>query len=227
MKLPHHMPLVVATRGDAVESVHYGSIAVVDASGEIVCSVGETAFPIITRSTLKPFQAMPILLGNGPAHCGFSSELVGLMCASHSGEPRHVAAAADMLARIGCTESQLQCGCHVPLFYDGTGAAPPPPGLTSSPMHHNCTGKHAGFLAWCRQHAQPVDDYLDAHRPLQTEIRQQMTELSTCEADEISMGIDGCKAPKNAKPQAKKAQMYARLATHAQRTEYDAALASL
>src|SRR3569832_1840840 len=55
MKLPRHVPLVVATRGDAVESVHYGSIAVVDASGEIVCSVGDTAFPIFTRSTLQPF----------------------------------------------------------------------------------------------------------------------------------------------------------------------------
>src|SRR3569623_1212226 len=158
MKQPQQIPLVVATRGEAGESVHFGSIAVVDASGEIVCSVGDTAFPIFTRSTLKPFQAMPFMLGNWPAHFGFSSEQVALMCASHSGEPRHVAAAADMLARIGCTESQLQCGCHVPLFYAATVAAPPPPDLTSSPLHHNSSAKHAGNMAWCRQHAQPDAD---------------------------------------------------------------------
>src|SRR3569832_1556548 len=130
MKLPRHVPLVVATRGDAVEPVHYGSIAVVDAACEIVCSGGDTAFPIFTRSTMKPFQAMPFMLGNGPAQFGFSSEQVALMCASHSGEPRLVAAAADKLARSGGSESKLQCGCHVPLFFAATGAAPPPPDLT-------------------------------------------------------------------------------------------------
>jgi hypothetical protein len=32
-RLPSHVPLVVATRGGLAESVHYGSIAVVDAAG--------------------------------------------------------------------------------------------------------------------------------------------------------------------------------------------------
>ena len=52
MKLPSHVPLVVATRGDAVESVYYGSLAVVDAAGQLLCGVGDTEFPMFTRSTL-------------------------------------------------------------------------------------------------------------------------------------------------------------------------------
>ena len=62
MKLPGHVPLVVATRGDAVESVHHGSIAVVDAAGRLVCGVGDVEFPVFTRSTLKPFQALPFVV---------------------------------------------------------------------------------------------------------------------------------------------------------------------
>ena len=34
--LPQHVPLVAATRGDAVESIHYGSAVVLGADGEIL-----------------------------------------------------------------------------------------------------------------------------------------------------------------------------------------------
>lgn len=226
LELPRHVPLVVATRGDTAESVHYGSLAVVDASGRVLCGVGDTAFPIFTRSTLKPFQALPFIAGGGPAHFGFSSAQVALMCASHSGELRHVAAVADMLARIGCSEAQLQCGCHVPVFYAATGAAPPP-GLVLSPLQHNCSGKHAGFLAWCRQHGQPTETYLDPEHPLQREIRRSLAQLVGCRESEIALGIDGCSAPNHALPLARLAYAYARLATHSAQEAHGPALAAL
>lgn len=229
-RLPRHVPLVVATRGDAIESVHYGSIAVVDAAGRLVASVGDAEFPIFTRSTLKPFQALPFVAGGGPARFGFSSAQVALLCASHSGEPRHVAAVADMLARSGCSEGQLQCGCHVPLFYAATHVAVPPD-LTLSPLQHNCSGKHAGMLAWCRQHGGTVEDYLDPHHPLQQEIRRRVAQLVGCEEHEMPLGIDGCGAPNYALPLplplplARLAYAYARLAVA--HDERDDALASL
>jgi L-asparaginase II len=210
-KLPAHVPLVVATRGDAVESVHYGSLAVADASGLLLGSAGDTDFPMFTRSTLKPFQALPFVAGGGPGHFAFSREQVALLCASHSGEPRHVSAVADMLARIGCREDQLQCGSHVPVFYSATGAAAPP-GLVPSPLHHNCSGKHAGFLAWCRQHGEPVESYLDPDHPLQREIRHRLAELVGWEEKEMPSGIDGCSAPNYALPLPLLARAYARLA---------------
>lgn len=213
-QLPGHVPLAVATRGDAVESVHCGSIAVVDSGGRLLCAAGDSAFPIFTRSTLKPFQALPFVAAGGPARFGFSTAQVALLCASHSGEPRHVAAVADMLARIGCTESDLQCGSHVPLSYAATGAAPPSD-LAPTALHHNCSGKHAGFLAWCRQHRQPVAAYLDPGHALQREIRTRLAELVGCGEDEMPLGIDGCSAPNYALPLAHLALAYARLAAPA------------
>lgn len=213
IKLPAHAPLVVATRGDAVESVHYGSIAVVDAAGQILCGVGDTAFPMYTRSTLKPFQALPFVADGGPARYGFSSQQLALLCASHSGEPRHVAAVADMLARIGCDEAKLQCGCHVPAYYAATGTTPPPD-LALSPLQHNCSGKHAGFLGWCRLHGAPLASYLDPAHPLQQAIRNSFASLLGLDDRNMAMGIDGCGAPNYAVPLAALARAYAMLATH-------------
>jgi L-asparaginase II len=226
MKLPGHVPLAVATRADVVESVYYGSIAVADASGQWVCGVGDTGFPIFTRSTLKPLQAMPFVADGGPARFGFSPAQVALMCASHSGEPRHVAAVADMLSRIDCSEAQLRCGSHPPLWYAATGAAVPPD-LVPSPLHHNCSGKHAGFLAWCRQHGQPLDDYLEPSHPLQQAIRRDLAALLGCSEAELPMGIDGCGAPNYALPLARLAQAYAQLATARARADSPAVLDTL
>jgi L-asparaginase II len=181
---------------------------------------------MFTRSTLKPFQALPFLADGGPAHFGFSSEQVALLCASHSGEARHIAAVRDMLASSGGSEMQLQCGCHVPLWYATTGVAPPPD-LPASPLHHNCSGKHAGFLAWCHQHGQPVENHLDPGHPLQQAIRQSLAAFVGCNIDAMPMGIDGCGAPNYALPLAALARAYARLATHAEDLDHAADLKSL
>ncbi|HZX31275.1 MAG TPA: asparaginase [Rhodocyclaceae bacterium] len=210
-KLPGHVPLVVATRGDAVESVYYGSIAVVDGNGRRLCAAGDADFPMFTRSALKPFQALPFVTSGGPARFGFSEEQVALLCASHSGEPRHVAAVADMLAKIGCEPRQLKCGCHVPAFYAATGV-PVPPDLKLTPLQHNCSGKHAGFLAWCRQHGEPLENYTDPAHPLQRAIRHTLAEAVGWGEDAMPMGIDGCSAPNYALPLSRLAYGYARLA---------------
>jgi len=91
-------PLAVVMRGDAADSVHVGSVAVVDRGGRLLYSAGDSAFPTMTRSSLKPFQAMPFVAGGGIERFDFSAPQAALLCASHSGEPRHVAAAASMLA---------------------------------------------------------------------------------------------------------------------------------
>jgi len=215
-ELPSHVPLVVATRGGLVESVHYGSIAVVDAGGALLAGVGDAAFPVFTRSTLKPFQALPFVADGGPVRFGFSAEQVALLCASHSGEPRQVAAVADMLARAGCDERDLGCGVHPPLFFDAT-RTPVPPDFEPTPLHHNCSGKHAGFLAWCRLHDAPLDGYLDPVHPLQRAIRRSLATLFECDEGEFIAGTDGCSAPNYAIPLARLACAYARLVSDGRR----------
>src|SRR4249920_76308 len=109
-----HATLAIVTRGAATESVHFGSVAVVDRQGRLLRAAGDPLILTMTRSALKPFQAMPFVAGGGVERFGYSQAQVALLCASHSGEPRHVEAVADMLARAGNAAGDLQCGTHAP-----------------------------------------------------------------------------------------------------------------
>jgi len=205
-----HVPLAVATRGGADESVHYGAVAVVDCDGRLLHTAGDPHASVFTRSTLKPLQALAFVRDGGVERFGFSVEQVALLCASHAGEPRHVAGVADMLARAGNAPEQLQCGTHVPGWYDLAGTYPPPPPY--SPLAHNCSGKHAGMLAACALHGWRRDDYLDPEHPLQVGIRASVAAFSGVPAERMAMGIDGCSAPNFALPLSALAHAFARLA---------------
>jgi L-asparaginase II len=208
LRIPAHVPLAVTTRGGRVEGVHYGSIAVVDVDGKLVAGIGDPDSLNFTRSSLKPLQAYPFVQDGGIARFGFTTRELALMCASHSGEPMHVEVVSRILERIGAAPSDLQCGCHPPMFYSATGKAPPEGGQWS-PLQHNCSGKHSGFLAYCRLHGLPLGNYLDPEAPLQQRIREAVHGL-LCPAD-MAMGIDGCSAPNYALPLTSLALAFCRL----------------
>ncbi|WP_420472966.1 asparaginase [Noviherbaspirillum sp. ST9] len=204
-------PLAEVTRGDQVESIHFGAVAVVNTRGELLYQAGDPHFLTFTRSTIKPFQALPFLRAGGSAHFGFGSREIALLCASHSGETLHTAVVESMLRKAGCDEHHLQCGCHVPLHY-ATANTQPAPGVSFTQVHNNCSGKHAGFLAYCRQHGQPVETYLDPLHPLQKEIRSCLADVCGVAETGMPVGTDGCSAPNYALPLSRLAYAYARLA---------------
>jgi len=206
-----HVPLAVVERGGRVESVHAGSVAVVDADGRLVASAGDPGFVAFTRSSLKPLQALPFVVAGGPERFGLSGEQVALLCASHSGEARHQAAVADLLARAGCTVADLECGSHVPYVFDALGEAPPPPPY--SPLGHNCSGKHAGMLACCVLHGWSRSGYLEVDHPLQQAIRAAIARLAEVRAVDLVPVIDGCSAPNYALPLSALAAAFARIAS--------------
>lgn len=207
--IPRHVPLVETTRGGTTECVHYGSIAVVDAAGRLVASAGDPESLNFTRSTLKPLQALPFVEDGGMERYGYTSHELALMCASHNGEAVHVGIVQRMLKKAGADVAELQCGCHVPSWFLATETAPPP-GAAWSPLHHNCSGKHAGFLAYCRMHGLPTATYLDPAHPLQQRIRADTARY--VHGDALAQGIDGCSAPNYAVPLKRLAELYARLA---------------
>ena len=204
-----HVPLTTVNRGGAVESVHAGSVAVVDRHGRLLYSAGDPETLTFTRSALKPLQALPFVAGGGIERFGFSTPQVALLCASHSGEPRHVDAVADMLAKCGATPADLQCGTHAPGFYDARGEVPPQPPY--SPLAHNCSGKHSGMLAYCAQCELSKADYLDPGHALQQAIRRAVATFTGMDEAAMIAGIDGCSAPNYAVPLARLAMAYARL----------------
>ncbi|HJV75338.1 MAG TPA: asparaginase [Noviherbaspirillum sp.] len=205
------VPLVEVTRGGQVESIHFGAIAVVNKRGELLYHAGNPDFLTFTRSTLKPFQALPFLRDGGPAHFAYGSRELALMCASHSGEAMHIDIVQSMLHRAGCDERELRCGCHVPIHFSTAGKQPSA-GETFNQLHNNCSGKHAGFLAYCVQHGQPLGTYLDPAHRLQQAIRQSVAHMTGTLESALVAGVDGCSAPNYAVPLSRLAYAYARLA---------------
>jgi L-asparaginase II len=202
-------PLIEITRGPLVECLHQGRIVVADARGRVLHALGDPRAPVYARSALKPFQALPVLASGAADAFAFGAEELALLCASHSGEPQHTARVARMLERIGCGADDLQCGCHPPLYLN---PGDPPPAQGISTLHHNCSGKHSGFLAYCRHCRLPVADYLDPGNRLQRDIRSALAACAGIAEEQLVAATDGCSAPTYALPLAGLARAYALLA---------------
>ena len=218
------VPLIETFRGGTLECVHFGAIAVVDTRGRVVAHAGDAHWLSFTRSTLKALQALPFVQAGGPRLFGFTREHTAMMCASHSGEPMHVAQVQSMLDKAGLTYRTLQCGCHVP-YYVETGVGPAPEVIDE--RHNNCSGKHAGFLAHCVQQGWPVANYLAPGHPLQQAIRRDVARAVGLAPEDLKIGVDGCSAPNYAMPLAHLARGYARLATGLADPEFGESFAQL
>ena len=205
------VPLVEVLRGGIVESVHYGAVAVVDRAGRLLFAAGDPEVVTYTRSSLKPLQALPFVAAGGLERYKLTTQETALLCASHSGEARHVEAAASILAKAGNDASDLQCGTHPPVHYEVRGEIPPPPPY--SPLSHNCSGKHSGMLAHCAACDYGKHDYLAMEHPLQREIRSAVAAMTGVPEGALHAGIDGCSAPNYAMPLARLALAFARLAS--------------
>ena len=218
------VPLIDLTRGGTLECQHAGAIAVVDTRGKLLAHAGDPHWMTFTRSTLKALQALPFMEAGGPVRLGFDQRDVAMLCASHSGEPMHVAQVQHMLDQAGVSSKRLQCGCHVP-YYVELGVGPAPGQIDE--RHHNCSGKHAGFLAYCVQHGLSLDDYLDPGHPLQLAIRRDVARAAGLPPQDLRFGVDGCSAPNYAMPLSGLARAYARLASGGQDSEFGASFAQL
>lgn len=192
-------PLLEITRGQLVESLHAGSIAVVDSSGKLLASYGDPASVAFLRSSAKPFQALPFVEGGGMERYDFTERELAISCASHLGGDMHVQTVEAMQKKIGIDESYLQCGVHLPddipafkrLIVQGE---------SPTPNRNNCSGKHTMMLACAKMRGVSLENYLAPDHPVQRDILAALSDLCLMPPQEISVGIDGCSAPNFAMP---------------------------
>jgi len=190
--------LVEVTRGHLVESIHRGSIAIADAEGTLIFTLGDVETPVYPRSSLKPIQALPLVESGAAEAFGLSDEEVALSCASHSGEPMHTTRVAAWLKRIGCSESDLVCGPH-PVRYEPVWHEMVARGEAPTRIHNNCSGKHTGFLSVARHWNIATKGYELHDHPVQQAVAKTLSELADVGAD-MPWGVDGCAAPNFALP---------------------------
>ena len=222
------VPLIEVTRSDLAECQHWGAVAVVNRNGRVLAQVGDPFAVTFTRSTIKAFQALPFMQSGGARSLGWGPADLALLCASHNGEPMHVAQVDRMMGTVDLTYKALRCGCHVPMFAAmGLPGLELPAGFVPDERHNNCSGKHAGFAAYCVLQGLPQDDHLAPGHPLQIAIRERVAQAVGLEPQHMPVGTDGCSAPNYAMPLAHLARGYARLASGAPDTDLDESLTAL
>lgn len=199
------------TRGDVVESQHYGHVVVVDGlNNNTVFSLGAPHFITYIRSAAKAFQAIPLYEDAVPEIFNLTETEMAVAMSSHNGEERHVNAVASLLKKSGCAESALQCGVHVPLGV-AVAALMSARGEKPSVLHNNCSGKHAGMLAACINRGLSFFNYLDIAHAHQQRVLESVLQWAELPKERVQIGVDGCSAPNYALPLYNMALMYAKL----------------
>lgn len=206
-----HTPLFEVRRGLIVESIHYGSVAIVDTGGDLLAWVGEPGGTTYMRSSAKPFQALPMVYTGAMDAYGLDLEELAVICASHSGTDDHVRVVASIQEKAGLQESDLQCGVAFP-GHESTRRRMRLEGQAPAPNRHNCSGKHSGMLALARHLGVSLEGYLDQQHAVQRMILEALARMTGLAPGGIQVGVDGCSAPNFAVPLISAAAAYARLA---------------
>ena len=206
------LPFAAVRRGELVESVHRGRLAVCDPEGVMLEAYGDPEAYVYLRSSAKPFQALPLVLSGTADAFGLTDEELAVACASHNAEKPHLAAVRAILEKAGLDESDLQSGPHPPM-YGPAAAELARGGEEPRPIHGNCSGKHAGMLAVCAHEGYETLSYRDPGHPLQRRILGLIARVCGVQEDEVLVAGDNCGVPAFALPLRSFATGLARIAT--------------
>ncbi len=176
-------------RSGLAESFEDATVIVLDSDGAVLYSTGDPDRPLYYRSVIKPFQALAAVR----AGLDLPDEYLAVTCASHGGFPVHVGIVDAILSSYGLSSHDLRSPRARP---SSRAAADLQITLGNSGpdrLFHNCSGKHAGWLAACVLRGWDVATYLNTDHPLQRSIIDIMADASGTDPEPV--GVDGCGAP--------------------------------
>ena len=199
-------------RGEHLECLHHGALAVTGPGGDTRLTLGDASSPMLPRSSLKPLQAVAMLRHG----LDLDGALLALSGASHSGEPFHLDGVRAILSGAGLTPSDLRTTPGLPLDQEAQ-AAWLASGRGREPLAHNCSGKHAAMLRTCVRAGWDTASYLDPAHPLQLACALAIADLTGEEAG--NPVVDGCGAPAFAVSLVGLARSFGRLAAAAEGPE--------
>ncbi len=207
-------------RSGLAESFDDVAAIAVDAQGSVLFASGAIGQQMFYRSAIKPFQAIAAArtgLSLPPTHLAVS-------CSSHSGYPVHLAIVKQILGDHGLTINDLRCTAGRPLGHGADIVQIRRGNTHDTRWFHNCSGKHAGWLAACTVAGWDTASYLDLHHPLQQSVLDVVQEYSR--ADARPVGVDGCGAPTLRGTVATLATAFSRLTTESEAEPVAAAMTS-
>lgn len=195
----NYAPLYEFTRGNLVESTHFGAFAVVNAQGDLLAAHGDPSTQTYLRSTAKPFQSLPFIEKGGAQEYDLSEKEIAILCSSHSGTDDHIRVLETLQNKIGITEADLMCGTHPP-YHKATRKRLADQGISPTSNRHNCSGKHTGMIGFAKLLDAPIHTYLERDHPVQQHILEAISEMCSLDQSHIHIGTDGCSVPTFAMP---------------------------
>jgi L-asparaginase II len=183
------LPIVVeVTRGDVVEARHHAH-AVAVRGGQVVAAAGDPRLVAYLRSSAKPIQALPLVR----ARPDLKDAEIAIACASHLARPEQLEPVRSLLAKADATEDDLECG--------------PEP----TKLEHNCSGKHAGLILFCRERGWPIEGYRLPEHPCQQALFAEVAAAAEVEPGSMLTAADGCGIVTFAVPLERMAHAFSRL----------------
>ncbi|SEL43266.1 asparaginase [Paenibacillus sp. OK003] len=203
--------LIKEYRAGVMECAHYGHISITDENGNVVYSAGDPHFRTFTRSSAKPFQAIPGIRAGIAGHYGLTAQEIAIMSSSHRSEPMHIQVLEQIKSKIGLGEECLICAPSYPLNEESRNQWLRAQGEKRRILH-NCSGKHLGVLAYTQMKQADLGSYAEPEHPVQREILETMAYMAGIEQQEIKLGTDGCGFPVFSLPLSALSNAYLKLA---------------
>ncbi len=170
-------------RGKYIESQHLVNVSNLDS---------EKGFELYLRSSLKPFQLLPLVSQGGFDKFGLEDSLLALFSSSHSGEEMHTKPLLKILKEQDIREDDLYCNPHWPLN-DEFSRELSSQGKVPTKIHNNCSGKHVAMLLMCKYFEFDYEQYWSEDHPLQILLVDYLSDLFQYKLTNIA--TDGCGAP--------------------------------
>ena len=203
--------LIKKIRGNLVENLYCGDIAIVDYKGNTISSVGNDKKITYWRSAAKPIQVIPVIYSGATDKFNFTDREIAIMASSHNGEEIHIDLIYKILDKLDLDEEALLCGIHPP-FYKPAADYLYKNKIPISPVYNPCSGKHIAQLALCRHFGWRTNNYYKKEHPVQQMILEIITKISEYPNEKIFLGIDGCGVPVFGLPIKNMSLAYARIA---------------
>ncbi len=184
-------------REGIIESTHHSEVVIADNRGRLLAVAGNPENCFFIRSAMKPFQALAATTTGVMETFGLDDEDLAIICSSHQGSIQQARQVFNILWRADIEPDFLKC----PILED-----------KDSALQHNCSGKHAGMLAVCKQRNWNLDNYYHRSNPVQDLILNKIAELLSIPAAEIITARDNCGVPTYVLELRQMATLYAKLA---------------
>lgn len=203
--------LIQEYRGPLLENVHRGWVCVVDQEGTVTWAAGDPHQVAYMRSSAKPIQALAFFALDLEEKYQLTGPEKTILAGSHMGGPYHIEALASIARKMDIREEDLvllPCLPTHPIFREKALQQ----GVQPRKFYHNCAGKHLATIAMARHLGQDISTYYEIGTPVQQYLLDFVSQITTCPAQEIVLGVDGCGVPVYGMPLSKMATGYARLA---------------